>query len=89
MSLNGKTVLRVGASNCRAILVIPMWPSATFWPYLINCNGTFKSVVADSMYVEVGKDVFQQGENFKSFSGSHNFNSAVAVLLFDAVLSYE
>ena len=56
--------------------------------YLINSDGTFRSVVVDSIYAKVGKDVFQHGENDKSLFGSDNFNIAVAFPLLDAVVSH-
>ena len=68
-------------SRCRAVLVVPVWPSAVFWPLLINADGTFRSIIIDCLYVELGKDVFEHGANKMSLFGSENLNTAVAFLL--------
>lgn len=79
-----KTVKHVCLSGCRAILTVPFWPSAVFWPLLINENGNFRPFVSDYVYIENGKDVFEQGLNKLSLFGSDEFASPVLFLLLDA-----
>ena len=43
------------------VVVGPYWPSAHYWPLLVERGGVFKSFVADCLYVENGKDVFLHG----------------------------
>jgi hypothetical protein len=64
-------------------LTVPFWPSAVFWPFLINVDGNFRPFVLDFVYVENGKDVFEHGANKMSLFGSNNFHSPVLFLLLD------
>ena len=64
-------------------LVVPYWPSAHYWPLLVERGGVFKSFVADCLYVENGKDVFLHGGNKSSLFRSENFSTPVLFLLLD------
>ena len=68
-------------SGCMAVLVTPVWPSAVFWPLLVEGSDSFRPFIIDCMYVEQGQDVFQHDENKNCLFGSDSFNSAVAFLL--------
>ena len=48
--------------------MVPYWPSAPFWPFLVECKGGFRSFVLDSLFVENGKDVYLHGEKIVPFS---------------------
>ena len=61
VSLVKKVILHVCLCRGRGILVVPYWPSALYWPLLVERGGVFKSFVADCLYVENGKDVFLYG----------------------------
>lgn len=74
-------------SKCRAILVVPFWPSAVFWPFLINNDGNFRSFVVDTVYIQNGKDVYEHGTNKQSLFGSNHFNSPAVFLLLDGSLA--
>ena len=69
VSLVKKVILHVCLCRCRGILVVPYWPSAHYWPLLVERGGVFKSFVADCLYVENGKDVFLHGGNKSSLFG--------------------
>ena len=81
LCLISRVILHVHVSRCRAVLAVPVWSSAVFWPLLINADGTFRSIIIDCLYLELGKDVFEHGANKMSLFGSENFNTAVAFLL--------
>lgn len=81
-----KAIKHVCTSGCRAILTVPFWPSAVFWPFLINNDGFFRKFVLDFVYVENGKAVFVHGANKESLFGSDKFNSPVLFLLLDGRL---
>ena len=66
--------------------VVPYWPSAHYWPLLVERGGVFKSFVADCLYVENGKDVFLHGGNKSSLFGSENFSTPVLFLLLDGAV---
>ena len=86
ISLVKKVVLHVCLCHCRGILVVPYWPSAHYWPLLVERGGAFKSFVADCLYVENGKDVFLHGGNKSSLFGSENFSTPVLFLLLDGAV---
>ena len=83
VSLVKKVILHVCLCRCRGFLVVPYWPSAHYWPLLVERGGVFKSFVADCLYVENGKDVFLHGGNKSSLFGSENFSTPVLFLLLD------
>ena len=49
VSLVKKVILHVCLCRCRGILVVPYWPSAHYWPLLVERGGVFKSFVADCL----------------------------------------
>lgn len=87
ISLIPRTIKHVCSCQCRAILVVPVWPSAVFWPFLIDNEGTFRAFIVDHLYVENGKDVFEHGANKESLFGSLNFNTSAVFLLLDGMQS--
>ena len=66
VSLVKKVILHVCLCRCRRILVVPYWPSAHYWPLLVERRGVFKSFVEDCLHIENGKDVFLHGGNKSS-----------------------
>ena len=86
VSLVKKVILHVCLCRGRGILVVPYWPSAHYWPLLVERGGVFKSFVADCLYVENGKDVFLHGGNKSSLFGSENFSTPVLFLLLDGAV---
>ena len=74
--------------QCRGILVVPCWPSAPFWSFLVERKGGFRSFVLDSLSVENGKDVYLHGENYSALFGSENFSTPVFFLLLDGAVQY-
>ena len=67
--------------RCRGILVVPYWPSAHYWPFLVERGGVFKLFVADCLYVEKGKDVFLHGGTRVPFLDQRIFNIPVLFLV--------
>lgn len=65
---------RVGA------LVVPYWPSAIFWPCIINEDRSLRSYIIDFLYVSEGKRVFVHGANKNGIFGSDKFSSPVLFL---------
>ena len=76
-------------SRCRAVLVVQVWPSAVFWPLLMNTDGTFRFIIIDYFYVKLGKDVFEHVANKISLFGSEHFNTAVVFLLLNGANQLE
>lgn len=69
-------------------MVIPYWPAAPFWPFLVERHGFFRSFVIDFLFVENGKDVYLHEANNSSLFGSEKFSTAVYFLLFDGAIQY-
>ena len=66
--------------------MVPYWPSAPFWPFMVECKGGFRSFVLDSRFVENGKDVYLHGDNNSTLFGSENFSTLVFLLLLDGAV---
>ena len=77
-------ILHVRVSRCRAVLVVQVWPSAVFWPLLMNTDGTFRFIIIDYFYVKLGKDVLEHVANKILL-----FNTAVAFLLLNGANQLE
>ena len=86
ISLVGRALQQVLASRCLAVLVVPVWPSAVFWPLLVTEFNRFRSFVVDYLYIENGKDVYEHGMNTNTLFGSNDFSSAVVFLFLDGAL---
>lgn len=72
VSLIPSAIKHVCLSKCRAVLVVPVWPSAVFWPFLINPDdGSFRSMITDILHFEQGQDCFEHGANKQSLFGSN------------------
>lgn len=87
VSLISRVLRHVIKSSCLAVLVLPVWPSALFWPLLVEGYDSFRPIVIDCILVEHGKNVFEHGENKNSLFGSDSFNSAVVFLLLNGALN--
>ena len=48
--------------QCRGILVIPYWPSAPFWPFLVERRGIFRSFVIDFFLLRTAKMFISMGQ---------------------------
>ena len=81
-----RVIRHVCLCKCKGILVIPYWPSAPFWPLLVDSQGSFNLFVIDYLFVENGKDVFLHGSNKNAIFGSENFSTPVLFLLLDGAL---
>ena len=88
VSLAKNVIRHVCFYQYRGILVIPYWPSAPFWPFLVERRGVFRSFVIDVLFVENGKDVYLHGANNSSLFGSENFRTPVFFLLLDKAGQY-
>ena len=78
-----RAIQHVLLCRCRAVIVVPFWPSAVFWPLIVNYNGVLREFVLDSVFVQNGREVYEHGANKLSLFGSNNFNTPVLFLLLD------
>ena len=86
VTLVTRVIRHVCLCKCKGILVIPYWPSAPFWPLLVDSQGSFNLFVIDYLFVENGKDVFLHGSNKNAIFGSEDFSTPVLFLLLDGAL---
>ena len=70
-----KTIKHFLSSNyqSRAILVCPYWPSATFWPLLLDKSCNFRSFIKDYFIISNVQEYIKLGDNKSSFIGSESF----------------
>ena len=47
VSLVIKVIRHVSFCQCKGIFVVPYWPSAPFWPFLVERGGVFRAFVRD------------------------------------------
>ena len=86
VSLVKKVIRPVSFCQCKGTLVVPYWPSARFWPFLVERGGVFRPFVRHFRFVENGRGVFLHGSNKSSLFDSENFSTAVLFLLLDGAV---
>ena len=83
ISLITQLIEHFKSCKCVGALVVPYWPSAIFWPCIINEERSFRNYILDFLYVAEGKRVFVHGANKKCIFGSDKFSSPVLFLRID------
>ena len=68
--------------SCRAngTLIAPHWPSALFYPLILENKANFKHFVKHWRVLGPSPNLVLQGENSSCFIGSSHFKSAILVL---------
>ena len=79
VSLVGKALCHLRLCRGKGVLVVPCWPSAYFWPLLVN---KFWGYIRDVMKVK-GNKVLVKGENKNSLWGSNYFGGFILAILLD------
>ena len=64
----------------QGVLVVPYWPSAVFWPLIIQSPKVFCSWVKDARLFSNPLNGVQQGRNEGCFIGSSGFRSPILAL---------
>ena len=72
------THFALSTSGTTGILMLPFWPSATFWPLLFEKQKRFLSIIHNVLYLP--STVLEQGDYEGPFIGSKNFDSQVMAL---------
>ena len=75
----GRALLHLKLCQAKGVLVVPLWPSALYWPML---KGEFSVYIKDSMVVK-GSKVLTQGHNTNSLLGSREYKGDMLALLLD------
>jgi hypothetical protein len=81
VSCIGRALIHLTLRTCksRGVLVAPKWPSAHYWPMLLN---DFSGFISDFLVVNANK-VLVQGLNKNSLLGAPYFNGDMIVLKID------
>ena len=66
-------------SGGRGTLVVPVWPSAPFWPMIFTDEG-LSPIFSEFFEIPMGTDVFPLGNYKDALFGSPNFRSGVLFL---------
>ena len=67
----------------KGVLIVPFWPSAVFWPYLIKREGIFKDFVRETIFYRDSRHFVSQGEYKGSVLGDGKLVIPFYVLLID------
>ena len=81
VSLVPQVLLHLNYYKTSAVLVVPFWKSAAFYPMILDTAQKFKSFVTDFLVFE--HDSLQQGPNDRCYIGSPSFTSKVFALKLD------
>ena len=78
MYLVTKAIKHLQSSKGQGTLVVPFWPSASFWPFLQSYpSKEFNSYVVDFKVSTQPHQCFQLGNNKSSLIGSNKFKSQI------------
>ena len=75
----GPTLHHLRLCKSKGVLVVPFWPSAAFWPLLLN---EFNRFITDHLLLK-GRNVLTHGLNTNSLLGSPDFLGKVLALRID------
>ena len=65
--------------NPTGVLIIPYWPSALYWPFLVNSDKSFKHFIKDYFSIPSSKTVLSDGPSQRSIL--NKFDVTLFVLL--------
>lgn len=82
ISLVSKTVFHLLACGGRGALIVPKWPSASFWPLIFKAGGVKREFVKDVLEFNSGQNIFTQGKGSVGIFGTENFKSKVLAIRF-------
>ena len=74
--LVARALLYPSLQKARATIVIPQWPSSSFWPLLTSKYKQFMK----GCFLHNATDSLTLGRNLNSFLGSENFTGNVVAL---------
>jgi len=77
-----RTIKHMQKCNAKGTLVVPSWPSSSFWPFLVNSKGEFQSFIKDYLKYDKPKFFFQSSGRKKCVF-NENFKSDVFILRMD------
>ena len=79
VSIVGRVLHHMVLCRATGVLIVPCWPSAFYWPILIN---DFAEYISDILKVK-GSNILIQGYNQNSLLGSDKFSGFMLILRID------
>ena len=70
-SLISKCIKYLQYERVNATLVVPFWPSAVFWPLIVNADGSFKSFISRFKKFYKAQGFFVQGSAPSIFNSDY------------------
>ena len=83
VSLVGKVIRHMSHFKSKGTIVVPYWPSATFWVFIKSRLNEFESFIKDYEIFDDHQNCVTQGKNPKCFIGSQTFQSSILALNVD------
>ena len=66
--------------NVSGVLIVPFWPSATFWPFLVNEKQNFKEFIKEYLFFPSTRELLLLGEFKGSLMGSTENEISIFIL---------
>ena len=79
ITLIGQVLAHMKACSAAGTLVVPEWPSASFWPLLFSRHSDFQVLIKHVIRIR-DPSVLVQGRNQKSIFGTNKFRSAIVCI---------
>ena len=76
VSLIARALHYLSLQKARATIMIPVWPSSSFWPLLTSQYKSFMK----GCFQQNGSETLSSGRNLNSFLGSVNFTGNVVAV---------
>jgi ribonuclease HI len=72
-----KVIKHLKVCNAKGTLVVPDWPSASFWPMLFSQHSIWKDIIHQVIRFSDASDIYVHGRNHNSMFGSNRMRSHV------------
>ena len=80
--LVSKTVFHLLACGGRGCLIVPKWPSASFWPLIFKAGEIKREFVKEILEFSSAQNIFVQGKGSVGIFGTDSFKSKVLAIRF-------
>ena len=81
--LISNTILHLLTCRAKGTLIVPLWPSAPFWPLLFVNKFQVQPYVIDLLLFDSPSGIFTLGNYKESLLGSDSFTSSVLAVKLD------
>ena len=81
--LISKAILHVLHCRARASLVVPKWPSSSFWPLIFGSSGLKIYSIRDILEFEKGQNIFKNNNASRCVFDSRRYKSKVLAIRFE------